>query len=85
MPVSDKHYDCVRAFFKKKLLGGVCRKCGTVFNLEFHHPKPLITKKGRGRDNRMWEWFEAFSDENLELYCHECHVELHKEGSDKDE
>lgn len=82
MPVTDRHYTSVREFFKW-LLGGECYKCGTLFNLEFHHPEePLITKKGRGRDVRMWGWFEAYQNGNLELLCRDCHMEEHKKRED---
>ena len=82
MPVSDRHFDDVRAYFIKSM-GGVCQQCGTLFSLEFHHPAPLNTKMGRGRDCRMWDWFEAANHDNLKLLCHACHVELHKAERDE--
>lgn len=77
MPINNERYSQVRAHFRK-LLGGDCCLCGSVFNLEFHHPIPLNTSKGRGRDVRMWEWFNAYSEGNLSLLCRSCHKKYHK-------
>ena len=76
MPVTANHYDCVRDHFKS-LFGNECQVCGSVFNLEFHHKTPLNTKNGRGKQERMWEWFAAYKQNNLSLLCDSCHKKFH--------
>jgi len=77
MPISNGHYNLVRDHFLK-LLGDECCVCGSVFNIELHHKQPLTTLDGRGSTVRMWEWFKAYSENNLSLLCHECHVKFHQ-------
>ncbi len=51
---------------------GVCRICGNPFPLsalEAHHVRGLSTRKT-----------EYLKQRNIELLCHNCHVELHKKN-----
>lgn len=84
MPISLDHYTAVREHFKF-LLGHECAHCGTSFNLEFHHITPSLRGEGRGRDVRMWDWFDQYREANLLLLCHDCHCELHNNEGNKDE
>ena len=46
-----------------------CEKCGSAFDLEWHHVIPF----SEGGDD---------SDENLQVLCHPCHVALHRHLDD---
>ncbi len=83
MPITKEHYELVRNHFLI-LLGGKC-SCGESDKnrLHLHHPKGTELENGnvngknpysgRGRERRMWEWFEAYRNRNLEIECKECH------------
>ena len=83
MTLKTENYQRVRNHFIR-LFGGKCQKCGSIWThtFEFHHNiPPKIRGSGRGRRERMWEWFDAYADNNLELLCHDCHVKLHSENN----
>lgn len=63
----------------RKVLGNECVKCGSVVNLEVHHKIPCGFGVGRGSTRRCWDWMESYMEDNIELLCHECHVEHHKQ------
>lgn len=83
MPITKEHYKLIRNHFLI-LLGSKC-SCGESdkINLHFHHPEGTELENGtgngknpycgRGRDVRMWEWFEAYANGNLRIECEECH------------
>lgn len=80
MPLSKEHYGLVRNHFIK-ILGGKC-SCGEFSKekLHLHHPTGTSLEngdnnsyQGRGKFKRMWEWFEAYANGNLEIQCIACH------------
>ena len=80
MPISKEHYELVKTHFLT-LLGEKC-SCGELDKkiLVFHHPNGselengcMNSWHGRGRDVRMWEWFQAYAEGNLEIKCKDCH------------
>lgn len=79
MPMTPEHKGMIREHFKHEL-GGKCMNCGTGFNLEFHHIKPVCEGEGRGSEKRIWELFDAYHKCNLLLFCKSCHIEHHKEA-----
>jgi hypothetical protein len=79
MSVSKEHKLIVRMFFYK-VFGGKCLKCDNeeFDHMHFHHKNGshLINGKdntGRGSDARLWELFEAYLSDNLEMLCEDCH------------
>lgn len=76
MPLTSKHYQSVRNHFIK-LLGEKCIKCGTIKNLELDHIIPNGWGGGRGRDKRMWDWFESHAENNLQILCSSCNNHKH--------
>jgi len=90
MGLTDEHYQSMRRHFFN-LLGSKCLHCD--FNdyekIHFHHIKPnehLINGKnhtGRGREKRVWELFQAFSENNLMLLCPRCHFNIENNFGDK--
>ncbi len=70
MAITLKHYQSVRQHFIR-LLGGKCAVCGITEDLEIDHiiSNGWHTGKGRDRDIRMWEWFESYTEKNLQILC----------------
>jgi len=70
MAITLEHYQSVRQHFIT-LLGGKCAVCGTVESLELDHivSNGWYVGRGRGRDIRMWEWFESQAEGNLQILC----------------
>lgn len=52
--------------------GHRCQKCGSAQSLACHHIKPIL----KGGD--------AFSLANIEVLCHECHVNCHWRRAPRD-
>lgn len=75
--MTPEHKELIREHFKHEL-GGKCIKCGTYFNLEFHHIREVLQGEGRGSEKRIWELFIGYHKNNLQLMCKECHTEYHK-------
>ena len=86
MPITDEHYQLVRNHFIV-LLGSRCSLCGSVFNLEIHHmnDKHDMQGEGRGRTNRMWNWFSSYEINCISLLCRDCHKKYHNGNGDNDE
>lgn len=78
MSLTSEKRQLIRAFVRKAL-GDECSKCGSTFNLEVHHKIPCGVGVGRGSTWRCWDWMENYMTDNIELLCHECHVEHHKQ------
>ncbi len=72
-----------RKAFAISYLGGKCRGCGSVENLEFDHIDP-ITKSGRIDQFLMLTNDKLINELNkCQLLCHKCHKE--KTSSEKTE
>ena len=81
MPITTEHYQLIRRHFFN-ILGGKCQSYQCDFNnydkIHFHHKNGshLINGEkngGRGRENRLWELFKAFQENNLMLLCPKHH------------
>lgn len=78
MPLTSEKRQLIRDHFKK-LFGRECNRCGSNFDLEFHHIIPNGWGRSRGSTARCWDLFEAYNEDNLELLCHDCHTQHHKQ------
>lgn len=61
-----------------KLLKNKCHRCGSTIDLEMHHINPC-NWTNRGSTARCWDLFTSYDAGNIELLCHECHTEHHKQ------
>jgi len=60
-------------------MGGKCRNCGSIDNLERHHPYGRTWKKrSYNMLSKIKRYERDFNEGNLVLVCKKCHEELHK-------
>jgi hypothetical protein len=69
--------------------GGKCIKCGYCKSLNalvFHHKDPSLKKFGLSQNNLWSTKWEIILEEyaKCELYCQNCHTEIHDEINNKD-
>ena len=73
---SEAWRECRKAY--RKSVGGLCERClakGIVRAADVVHHKIVLTPENVKRPEVTMAW------ENLEALCHDCHNELHGEGT----